>query len=106
MHHVSKTGFNVACGTPDRIGKLLEVSEELRNELGTGQEKGGTKSKAREGLSINSLALLVLDVSHLDDKKRDFFSIPESRDALFKMVLKRSEIMERLRNGRMKLLLY
>jgi len=40
-----------------------------------------------DALSISQLTHIILDVSHVDAKKRNLLSLPETRDEVFKMVL-------------------
>jgi len=107
LKHCSKACFGVAVGTPDRVGKLLEASVALNSDKANGSvEIKSSKSRSSIGLSITSTAFLVLDVSYRDTKNRSMLDLPEARDALFRLVLNRSDIMNRFKSRRMKLLLY
>jgi protein CMS1 len=79
----SKTPFNMAVATPDRLCKLIEA----------------------DALLISSTTHLLLDVSHRDAKKQTLLDIPDTRVALFKALLANPKVMERLREGRLKLVL-
>jgi len=107
LAHCSKACFGAAVGTPDRVGKLLEASGDVKKKESTKGAKPdkSTRTKSNGGLSLTSTALLILDISHRDEKQRTMLTIPEARDALFKLVLNRLDILDRLKSGRMKILL-
>ncbi|KAM0755310.1 hypothetical protein T439DRAFT_344541 [Meredithblackwellia eburnea MCA 4105] len=83
--YLEKNKVGIAVGTPNRIGKLLSETESL---------------------NLTHLSHLMLDVTHLDAKKRNLLDMPECREDLFKLVLGNKGLMERLRMGRMKVVLY
>lgn len=58
-----------------------------------------------EALHLTHLSHLILDVSHLDSKKRSLVDLPEARADLFKL-LGSKPIMDRLREGKMKLVVF
>ena len=53
-----------------------------------------------------ALRYLVLDASHVDAKQRSLMDQPETRDALFRSVLSRPDVMARLRSGETKIVLW
>jgi len=79
----SKTAFNVAVGTSERLAKLLDA----------------------DALSLSSTSHLLLDVTYRDAKKQTLLDLPDARLALFKTLLAHAKVMQRLRGGRMKLVL-
>jgi protein CMS1 len=79
----SKTAFNMAAGTPERLSKLIDS----------------------EALSLSSTSHLLIDATYRDSKKQSLLDIPDARLALFKALLANAKVMERLRGGRMKLVL-
>ncbi|KAL8281024.1 hypothetical protein RQP46_006703 [Phenoliferia psychrophenolica] len=85
VEYLDKTKLGIAVGTPGRIGKLFTDTESL---------------------SLTHLSHLILDVSHLDAKKRSLLDMPECREDLFRHVLGDKDVLERLRMGRMKLVLF
>ncbi|GAA5900820.1 hypothetical protein JCM6882_007673 [Rhodosporidiobolus microsporus] len=84
VEYLNKTHVGVAVGTPNRIEKLLNETEALH---------------------LTHLSHLILDVSHLDAKKRSLVDLIEARGDLFRL-LGSKKIMERLREGKMKLVIF
>ncbi|GAA5882709.1 hypothetical protein JCM1840_001382 [Sporobolomyces johnsonii] len=82
--YMKKTHVGIAVGTPNRIEKLLNETDSLH---------------------LTHLSHLILDVSHLDAKKRSLLDLPDARGDLFKL-LGCKPIMERLREGKMKLVVF
>ncbi|GAA5876161.1 hypothetical protein JCM8547_003384 [Rhodosporidiobolus lusitaniae] len=85
VEYMSKTHVGIAVGTPNRIEKLLN---------------GETES-----LHLTYTSHLILDTSHLDAKKRSLLDSPEAREDLFKL-LGSAKVMERLREGKMKVVCF
>lgn len=85
LAHIRKSRFSAACGTPDRVAKLMD---------------------ADDGLSIAALRYIVLDASCVDAKQRTLIDQPETRDALFRSVLSRPDLLARLRSGATQLVLW
>ncbi|KPV75847.1 uncharacterized protein RHOBADRAFT_52866 [Rhodotorula graminis WP1] len=84
VEYMQKTHVGLAVGTPNRIEKLLNESDALH---------------------LTHLSHLILDVSHLDSKKRSLVDLPEARADLFKLVGTKA-VMDRLREGKMKLVVF
>ncbi|KWU41719.1 hypothetical protein RHOSPDRAFT_22486 [Rhodotorula sp. JG-1b] len=84
VEYLGKTHVGLAVGTPNRIEKLLNETEALH---------------------LTHLSHLILDVSHLDSKKRSLVDLLEARADLFKL-LGSKPIMDRLREGKMKLVVF
>ncbi|GAA5914868.1 hypothetical protein JCM8208_003033 [Rhodotorula glutinis] len=84
VEYMQKTHVGLAVGTPNRIEKLLNESDALH---------------------LTHLSHLILDVSHLDSKKRSLVDLPEARADLFKL-LGTKAVMDRLREGKMKLVVF
>ncbi|TNY23607.1 U3-containing 90S pre-ribosomal complex subunit-domain containing protein [Rhodotorula diobovata] len=84
VEYMKKTHVGLAVGTPNRIEKLLNESDALH---------------------LTHLSHLILDVSHLDSKKRSLVDLPEARVDLFKL-LGSKPIMDRLREGKMKIVVF
>ncbi|GAA5969972.1 hypothetical protein JCM8115_001194 [Rhodotorula mucilaginosa] len=84
VEYLGKTHVGLAVGTPNRIEKLLNETEAFH---------------------LTHLSHLILDVSHLDSKKRSLVDLLEARADLFKL-LGSKPIMDRLREGKMKLVVF
>ncbi|GAA5833862.1 hypothetical protein JCM11251_005990 [Rhodosporidiobolus azoricus] len=84
VEYLNKTHVGLAVGTPNRIEKLLNETEALH---------------------LTHLSHLILDVSHLDAKKRTLMDMPDARGDLFRL-LGSKKIMERLREGKMKVVIF
>ncbi|GAA5845633.1 hypothetical protein JCM9279_006055 [Rhodotorula babjevae] len=84
VEYMQKTHVGLAVGTPNRIEKLLNESDALH---------------------LTHLSHLILDVSHLDSKKRSLVDLPEARADLFKL-LGTKAVMDRLREGKMKIVVF
>ncbi|KAM0792266.1 hypothetical protein ACM66B_004958 [Microbotryomycetes sp. NB124-2] len=82
--YLAKTKVGIAVGTPNRIGKLLSETESLK---------------------LLHLSHIIIDSTHLDTKQRSFLDMPEARD-LFELVLGDKAVMERLRQDKLKLVLF
>ena len=86
--HVSflkRTRIGSAAGTPGRVGKLLCDTD---------------------ALSLSQLTHIILDVSYRDTKERGLLDIPETRNEVIRTVLGAPNIMEKLREGRIQLVLF
>ncbi|GAA5910202.1 uncharacterized protein JCM6883_001110 [Sporobolomyces salmoneus] len=82
--YLQKTYVGIAVGTPNRIEKLLNETDSLK---------------------LTHLSHLILDTTHLDAKKRSLMDLPDARGDLFKL-LGCGKVMERLREGKMKVVLF
>ncbi|GAA5990083.1 hypothetical protein JCM5350_001093 [Sporobolomyces pararoseus] len=82
--YLDKTFVGIAVGTPNRIEKLLNETDSLK---------------------LTHLSHLILDTTHLDQKKRSLMDLPDARGDLFKL-LGCQKIMDRLKEGKMKLVLF
>ncbi|GAA6025330.1 hypothetical protein JCM11491_000394 [Sporobolomyces phaffii] len=82
--YLEKTYVGIAVGTPNRIEKLLNETDSLK---------------------LTHLSHLILDTTHLDAKKRSLMDLPDARGDLFKL-LGCAKVMDRLREGKMKLVLF
>ncbi|GAA6000802.1 uncharacterized protein JCM10292_006434 [Rhodotorula paludigena] len=82
--YLKKTHVGIAVGTPNRIEKLLSETDSLH---------------------LTHLSHLILDVSHLDSKKRSLVDLPEARADLFRLVGS-TAVMDRLREGKMKVVVF
>lgn len=58
-----------------------------------------------DALHLTHLSHLILDASHLDSKKRSLVDLPEARADLFKL-LGTKAVMDRLREGKMKIVVF
>lgn len=58
-----------------------------------------------DSLHLTHLSHLILDVSHLDSKKRSLVDLPEARADLFRLVGSKA-VMDRLREGKMKIVVF
>ncbi|TFK55256.1 hypothetical protein OE88DRAFT_1674959 [Heliocybe sulcata] len=84
VKYLKRTKFGAAAGTPGRLGKLLEA----------------------DALSVVSLTHIILDVSYLDSKKRSLLDIPETRDEVFRLFLGSPKVLQAMRAGQVKLVLF
>ncbi|KAF8497081.1 U3-containing 90S pre-ribosomal complex subunit-domain containing protein [Russula emetica] len=85
VSYLKKTKIGTAVGTPGRVGKLLCDTD---------------------ALSVSALTHIMLDVSFRDAKNRSLLDIPETRDELFKTVLGAPLVMERLKAGKLYIVLF
>ncbi|KAF8478975.1 U3-containing 90S pre-ribosomal complex subunit-domain containing protein [Russula ochroleuca] len=84
---LKKTKIGTAVGTPGRVGKLL---------CDTG----------KYALSVSALTHVMVDVSFHDAKNRCLLDIPETRDDIFKTVLGAPLVLERLKAGKLHIVLF
>jgi len=59
-----------------------------------------------DALSISQLTHIILDVSHVDAKKRNLLSLPETRDEVFKMVLGAPQVLKAIKEGRIQIVFF
>lgn len=59
-----------------------------------------------DALSVSALTHVVLDVSFHDAKNRCLLDIPETRDDIFKTVLGAPLVLERLKAGKLHIVLF
>lgn len=59
-----------------------------------------------DALHLTHLSHIILDTTHLDAKKRSMVDMVEAREDLFKNVLGNERIMERLKEGKCKIVVY
>lgn len=59
-----------------------------------------------DALHLTHLSHLIFDVTHLDSKNRSLLDMPEAFDDVFRHVLGNKGIMDRLRDGKMKIVMY
>jgi len=85
VSYLKKTKIGSAVGTPARVGKLLCDTD---------------------ALSVSALTHIILDVSYHDAKNRSLLDIPETRDEVFKTVLGVPQVMERIKAGKMHIVLF
>ena len=101
--YLKKTKVGSAVGTPGRVGKLL---------CDTGKSFHSQSSMPTEGisvtdaLSVSALTHVMLDVSFHDAKNRCLLDIPETRDDIFKTVLGAPLVLERLKAGKIHIVLF
>ena len=57
-------------------------------------------------LTLSALTHVIIDTSYQDVKKRSILDIPETREELFKHILSDRGILEGMRAGRIKLVLF
>jgi len=55
---------------------------------------------------VSALTHIILDVSYQDAKKRSLLDIPETRDEVFKTVLATPQILERIKAGKIQVVLF
>jgi protein CMS1 len=82
---LKKTKIGTAVGTPGRVGKLLCDTD---------------------ALSVSALTHVMVDVSFHDAKNRCLLDIPETRDDIFKTVLGAPLVLERLKAGKLHIVLF
>jgi protein CMS1 len=99
--YLRRTKVGAAVGTPGRIGKLLcETGEQLRLRLPI------SLLSFVDALAVPALTHIMLDVTFRDAKKRSLLDIPETRDEVFKTVLGAPKVLEAIRQGRVRLILF
>ena len=105
INYLKKTRISSAVGTPGRVGKLLcETGEySMHLKLPTLTEDGLSHIDA---LSVSALTHIVLDVSHRDAKELCLLDIPETRDEVFRTVLSAPQVMERIKAGKIHIVLF
>jgi protein CMS1 len=59
-----------------------------------------------DALSLSALSHIMLDVTFRDSKKRTLLDIPETRDEVFKTVLGCPKVVEVIRAGKVKVVLF
>lgn len=59
-----------------------------------------------DALGLTFLSHLILDASHLDSKQRSLLDMIECREDLYKHVLGDKKVMDRLKEGKMKIIIY
>jgi len=82
--YLKHTKVGAAVGTPGRLSQLLES----------------------ESLVLSALTHIFIDTTYKDSKKRSMLDIPETRDELFRGILGRQNIRDRLREGKVQLVLF
>ncbi|KAK2460546.1 hypothetical protein APHAL10511_007016 [Amanita phalloides] len=83
--YLKRTKIGVAVGTPGRIGRLLCETD---------------------ALSVSALSHIMLDVTYRDTKKRNLFDIPETRDEVFQSVLAAPQVLQGIKGGRIRVVLF
>jgi protein CMS1 len=59
-----------------------------------------------DALSLSALSHIMLDVTFRDAKKRTLFDIPETRDEIFRTVLGCPQVLEVIKAGKVKVVLF
>jgi protein CMS1 len=59
-----------------------------------------------DALGVTALSHVLLDVSHLDAKKRSLLDIPENRDEVFKYVLGAPKLLNAVKQGKVQIVLF
>jgi protein CMS1 len=59
-----------------------------------------------DALAVTALSHVILDVSHLDAKKRSLLDIPENRDEVFKFVLGAPRLLNAIKQGKVQIVLF
>ncbi|POW09447.1 hypothetical protein PSTT_06797 [Puccinia striiformis] len=87
--HLKETKVSIGVGTPDRISKLLTYEGE-------------------EGLKLDRLKFLILDVTWLDIKGFNLTELPDTlvKTALWKSLLGLPNMLERFQSGKTKIVLF
>ncbi|KAF8633708.1 hypothetical protein AX17_004366 [Amanita inopinata Kibby_2008] len=83
--YLKRTKIGAAVGTPGRVGKLLCDTD---------------------ALSVSALSHIILDVTHLDAKKRSLLDIPETRDEVFQTVLAAPQVLRGIKDGKIQIVLF
>ena len=100
--YLGSTKISIAVGTPGRVAQLL-ITPPSTNATTTDAAPADGGDGA---LKLFSLSHIFLDSTYLDSKKRSILDIPETRDEIFKGILGNPGIMERLKDGKLKIVLY
>ncbi|KDQ59454.1 hypothetical protein JAAARDRAFT_33025 [Jaapia argillacea MUCL 33604] len=83
--YLKRTKIGVAVGTPGRLGKLLCETD---------------------AVNVAKVTHVILDVSYQDAKKRTLLDIPETRDEVFKTVLGAPKLLQSIKAGNVKVVLF
>ncbi|EIW85250.1 hypothetical protein CONPUDRAFT_117946 [Coniophora puteana RWD-64-598 SS2] len=89
VSYLKRTKIGSAAGTPGRVGKLL---------CDTG--------KSLYALSLSQLTHIILDASFRDAKERSLLDNPETRDEVMRTILGAPKVMDKLKEGRIQLVLF
>jgi protein CMS1 len=100
--YLKRTKVGAAIGTPGRIGKLLCETGEYRYRL----DSWSRIEFFTDALSLSALSHIILDVTFRDSKKRSLLDIPETREEVFKTVLGCPRVLEAIRTGKVKVVLF
>ncbi|KAA1066822.1 hypothetical protein PGT21_026159 [Puccinia graminis f. sp. tritici] len=89
VNHLKETKVSIGVGTPDRISKLLTYKDD-------------------EGLKLDRLKFLILDLTWLDAKGFNLTELPDSthKAALWKSLLGLPKTLERFQSGKTKIVLF
>ncbi|KJA27402.1 hypothetical protein HYPSUDRAFT_131565 [Hypholoma sublateritium FD-334 SS-4] len=83
--YLKRTKIGAAVGTPGRLGKLLNETD---------------------ALNVSALSHIILDTTHKDAKMRTLLDIPETRDEVFKTVLKNEAVLQGIKEGKIQVVLF
>jgi protein CMS1 len=100
--YLKRTKVGAAVGTPGRIGKLLCET----GEYTVASEFLSKITLFADALSLSALSHIILDVTFRDSKKRSLLDIPETRDEVIKTVLGCPRVLEAIRAGKVKVVLF
>lgn len=93
---VKKTRINIGVGTPQRISDLLDNGKYTKYALSCVTV---TSAHANTGaLSSSSLERIIIDASHIDQKKRGILDMKETQVPLVQLLTRR-ELTERYGTG-------
>jgi protein CMS1 len=101
VNYLRRTKLAVAVGTPGRIGKLLTDTGASSHVLTC-----ISLTPPVDALGMTALSHVILDVSHLDAKKRSLLDIPENRDEVFKYVLGAPKLLNAVKQGKVQIVLF
>jgi len=85
VSYLKRTKIGSAAGTPGRVGKLLCDTD---------------------ALSLSQLTHIILDASFRDAKERSLLDNPETRDEVMRTILGAPKVMDKLKEGRIQLVLF
>jgi len=85
VDYLKRTKIAAAVGTPGRLGKLLNETD---------------------ALNVSALSHIILDITHIDAKKRNLLEIPETRRETFETVLGNGKILKGIREGRIQVVMF
>ncbi len=100
--YLKRTKIGAAVGTPGRLGKTAERDRYANVHC----YPRARVNLSIDALSVSALSHIILDTSHKDAKTRTMLDIPETRDEVFKTVLKNEAVLQGIKEGKIQVVLF